>query len=413
MANDVVLATELSKSYPVFASPADRLRSMLFPSRRTPARVSALSDLSFALAPGESLGLVGENGAGKSTLLKLVAGVTQPTSGRIEVEGRVAAILELGSGFHPDFTGRQNIELNAAMLGLGPAEVRDRLPEIVRFAEIGDFIDRPVRQYSTGMSMRLGFAIATQVDPEILIVDEALAVGDGYFQKKCMDRILEFKRRGKSLLFCSHAMYFVSSFCERAIWMRDGRAAAIGETREVVQEYESYLLRREAGREESERASLARSDAKEAVPAAGRITRVEIGGGRMQGKEHLFEPRVPFRVEIEWESDSEACKFHLGVGIDLESGLTLASFSSRHDGLEPFTGSRSYRARLELPSLPLLKGVYGGSVFLLDEEAHHIFDRRGLERGFAVAGAEFSHGFLHADHTWVAVPLGSDVPVAG
>ncbi|MGE0641731.1 MAG: ABC transporter ATP-binding protein [Thermoanaerobaculia bacterium] len=401
MTSASVSAEDLSKSYPVFASPLQRLRSMIAPRSVVPHRIHALQDVSFALAKGESLGLIGENGAGKSTLLKLVAGVTRPTGGRIEVDGRVAAILELGTGFHPDFTGRQNIELNAAMLGLEPDEVRDRMPDIVAFAEIGDFIDRPVRQYSTGMSMRLGFAIATQVDPDILIVDEALAVGDGYFQKKCMDRILTFKQRGKSLLFCSHAMYYVSAFCERALWMRDGRPEALGETREVVQAYESYLLRREAGREEAERAEQSLQDPGAASALGGRITRVALSGGQLLGTERVFEPRAPFAVEIEWETESAARRFHLGIGIDLESGLTLASFSSRQDGLAPFVGATNYRAKLELPSLPLVKGIYRGTVFLLDEEALHIFDRRGLDEGFTVSGAEFSHGFLHADHRWV------------
>lgn len=402
MASESVTAAELSKSYPVFGSPLQRLRAMVLPGASPARRIHALSGVTFALAKGESLGLIGENGAGKSTLLKLVAGVTRPTSGRIEVDGRVAAILELGTGFHPDFTGRQNIELNAAMLGLEPGEVRARLPDIIAFAEIGEFIDRPVRQYSTGMSMRLGFAIATQVDPDILIVDEALAVGDGYFQKKCMDRILTFKERGKSLLFCSHAMYYVSAFCERALWMRDGRPEALGETREVVQAYESYLLRREAGREEAERAELSHDEPGGPARSLGRLTSVALAGGQLLGSERVFEPRSPFAVDIEWETNDPGRRFHLGVGIDLESGLTLASFSSRQDGLTPFSGATSYRARLQLPSLPLVKGIYRGTVFLLDEEALHIFDRRGLDEGFTVSGAEFSHGFLHADHRWTS-----------
>lgn len=400
MSREAVVASELSKSYPIYRSPFDRLTAIWSERRRAARRFAALDAVSFILEPGGSLGLVGENGAGKSTLLKLVAGVTQPTSGRIVVDGRVAAILELGSGFHPDFTGRQNIELNAAMLGLEQGEVRERLPEIIAFAEIGDFIDRPVRQYSSGMAMRLGFSIAIQVDPDILIVDEALAVGDGYFQKKCMDKILAFRERGKSLLFCSHAMYYVAAYCDRAIWLRDGRVQAAGLTKEVVQEYESYLFRREAGLERSERDEEAAASFAGA-PQPSRLTRVALVGGEPGERTRTYEPLAPWTVEIEWETDDPERRFQLGVGIDLESGLTLAAFSTRQDGAGPFFGATRYRARLEIPRLPLVKGIYRAMVFLGDAEALHVYDRRGIDEAFAVSGAEFTLGLLHAEHRWL------------
>ena len=193
--------------------------------------------------------MVGENGAGKSTLLKILAGITAPSTGALRVEGKIASILELGSGFHPEFTGRQNIVLNAAMLGLTQAEVEAKTPDIVAFSELGHFIDQPVKTYSTGMAMRLGFAIATQVDPDILIIDEALSVGDGYFQKKCMDRMGRFVAEGGTLLFCSHAMYYVSVFCQQALWLRAGRAEALGPVDQVVREYEAFLARKSAAAE--------------------------------------------------------------------------------------------------------------------------------------------------------------------
>ena len=196
-----VVADRLTKVYKVYASPWGRLREAV---TRRPAHVPfrALDDVSFELPAGEGLGVVGENGAGKSTLLKIVAGVTRPTSGELDVEGRVASILELGSGFHHEFTGRQNIRLSAAIVGLDERELRERTGDIIEFSELGPAIDQPVRSYSTGMTMRLGFSIAVQVEPDILVVDEALSVGDGYFQKKCMDRLQGFVAGGGTLLFC-------------------------------------------------------------------------------------------------------------------------------------------------------------------------------------------------------------------
>src|SRR5262245_50514875 len=210
MTAPAIVADGLTKVYRSYRRPADRLWEALL-RRPRHSELRALDDVSFTLPKGEGLGVIGENGAGKSTLLKVLCGVTQPTAGSLRVDGRVAAILELGAGFHPEFTGRQNAVLNAALLGLSEREVDAALPRILDFSELGDFIDRPVKTYSTGMAMRLAFSIATQVEPEVLIVDEALSVGDGYFQKKCMDRMLAFIRGGGTVLFCSHAMYYVSS----------------------------------------------------------------------------------------------------------------------------------------------------------------------------------------------------------
>jgi len=245
MQEPAVQVEQLTKVYRVYSSPWDRLREALL-RRPRHREFRALADLSFSLPKGEGLAIIGENGAGKSTLLKLLAGIGAPTSGVLRVRGKVASILELGSGFHPEFTGRQNIVLNAAMLGLSERELQQKLPSIVAWSELGDFIDQPVKVYSTGMAMRLGFSIAIQVEPDVLIIDEALSVGDGYFQKKCMDRLLQFVGAGGTLLFCSHAMYYVSAFCQRALWLRQGRAEALGPVAEVVRDYENFLLAKSA-----------------------------------------------------------------------------------------------------------------------------------------------------------------------
>src|SRR5438552_346869 len=246
-----VRAAELSKQYDIYARPADRLIELL---TRIPRHTvfPALQDVSFEVQRGETIGIIGQNGAGKSTLLKLLCHVTQATSGSLETKGTISSILELGTGFHPDFTGRDNAALNAAILGLSPAEIRKRLPEILEFSELGMFLDRPVKTYSSGMYMRLAFSVAANVNPDILVIDEALAVGDGYFQKKCMDKIREFQEQGKTILFCSHALYHINSICRRALWLDHGRVMRYGPTLDVTHEYETFLLQRDRERPASE-----------------------------------------------------------------------------------------------------------------------------------------------------------------
>ena len=262
MSDPAVAVRDLTKTYKVYARPLDRLlEGILRRPRHTP--FDALQGIGFELPRGEGLGLIGENGAGKSTLLKILAGITAPTSGEVGLTGSVASILELGSAFHGELTGRQNIALNAAMFGLDRAQVVERTPLIIEFSELGDFIDHPVKTYSTGMVMRLGFAIAVQVEPDVLIIDEALSVGDGYFQKKCMVHLKRYVNAGGTLLICSHAMYYISAFCKRALWLRDGRIEMLGPTQQVVPRYEAFL---DAKSDHSEEAPQV-LEAGEAAPA--------------------------------------------------------------------------------------------------------------------------------------------------
>ncbi|MFP3939304.1 MAG: ABC transporter ATP-binding protein [Thermoanaerobaculia bacterium] len=407
-----VTARDLSKVYRVYDTPWDRIWEAALRRPRHRDFV-AVDGVSFELPKGEGLGLIGQNGAGKSTLLKMLAGIVAPTSGALHVGGKVASILELGSGFHPEFTGRQNIVLNAAMLGLSELEVREKTPQIIEFSELGDFIDQPVKTYSTGMSMRLGFAIATQVDPDVLIIDEALSVGDGYFQKKCMDRLQRFLAAGGTLLFCSHAMYYVSAFCRRAIWLRRGRTAALGPTDDVIREYEGFLLEksRAAGRpatagaggaEEPEK-QLPGAPADAGGPKTARIVDVRLTPAPEDGEASgaQLPPGSPLTVEIAWESASPDPEFQLGVGLNrADDDLELASFSSLHDGQSPWTGATTHRARLELPELPLVKGEFTLYVYLLDEAGLHIHDRRILPRAFRIAATGYRFGVVRIPHTW-------------
>jgi len=232
-----VEANQLTKAYRLYKRPSDRLKEMILrrPFHQT---FESLKDVSFTVPFGQSLGIVGPNGAGKSTLLKILAGTLTPTSGQAVLSGRAAALLELGAGFQPDFTGLQNIHLNAALLGLSASEIEEKLPSIVEFAGLGDFIGQPLKTYSSGMVVRLAFSVAASVDPDILIIDEALAVGDASFQRKCMDRMQQFKERGKTMVFCSHSMYHVQELCEKALWLEKGTMRLMGPSPDVTARYE-------------------------------------------------------------------------------------------------------------------------------------------------------------------------------
>src|SRR5215472_6330763 len=222
---------------------------------------SALNDVSFTVRKGSTYGVIGRNGSGKSTALKLVAGITKPTSGTVRVSGRVSALIELGAGFHPEISGRENVFINGIMLGLSKREIQERFDDIVDFAELREFIDAPVKTYSSGMYMRLGFAVAIHVDPDVLLVDEVLAVGDEGFTRKCLDKFAEFRRRGKTILLVTHSLNLVERFCDEALWLNEGRACAHGDPKRVVGAYLTDV-------EKAEEALLAATTARAVAEAA-------------------------------------------------------------------------------------------------------------------------------------------------
>ena len=241
----VIVAEKVAKCFRVFNKPSDHLKEIFtLGYRKFHTPFWAVEDVSFEVRAGECLGIIGENGSGKSTLLRIIAGVIRATSGEVQVAGRVSALLELGAGFGPEFTGRENVFLNASILGFSDRETRERLPSIERFAEIGEFVDRPVKTYSTGMFVRLAFSVAIHMDPDILIVDEALSVGDYFFQQRCMRKILELKSRGVTILFVSHDLEAVRSLADEAIWMEHGKMKAHGRTDEVVSSYLAEMITR-------------------------------------------------------------------------------------------------------------------------------------------------------------------------
>ncbi|MGL4220012.1 MAG: ABC transporter ATP-binding protein, partial [Shewanella sp.] len=242
----MITVNRLGKAYKQYPTRWSRLAEWILPGKKPRHSLKwVMQDVSFTVRPGEAVGIIGINGAGKSTLLKMITGTTQPTTGSISLQGRVAALLELGMGFHPDFTGRQNVYVAGQLLGLTMAEISRLMPDIEAFAEIGEYINSPVRVYSSGMQMRLAFSVATAVRPDILIVDEALSVGDAYFQHKSFERIREYSKQGTTLLIVSHDKQAIQSICNRAILLNAGRVAMEGDPEAVMDYYNALLADRQ------------------------------------------------------------------------------------------------------------------------------------------------------------------------
>ena len=345
----------------------------------------ALDGVSFEIRRGQSLGVIGENGAGKSTLLKVIAGVIKPTRGTVAVGGRVGALLELGSGFHPEYTGLANIELAAALLGLAPAEIADKRDEIIAFAELGDHINDPIKQYSSGMVVRLGFAVATALAPDILITDEVLAVGDESFQKKCIAWMERYLANDGTLLFCSHSMYHVQKLCRHALWLKDGRAERYGTADEVTQAYLAYHEQKEAR-------------AKGAIPLAQAATAgyYAIQTLELDASEVERGSDVTLRGDV-YSPDGRAPV--IVIGIVRADGTPVFGVATDMDGVElaPVAGDR-YGFALTLPALPLQPGSYTVRAHAADPEGVRLFDH--VERPLTVRGATRELGLVHLAHHW-------------
>lgn len=397
-----VRAVELSKQYDIYARPADRLIELIT-RRPRHALFPALQGVTFEVERGETIGIVGQNGAGKSTLLKLLCGVAQPTSGVLETHGTISSILELGTGFHPEFTGRDNAALNAAILGLSPAEIRRRLPDILEFSELGTFLDRPVKTYSSGMYMRLAFSVAVNVDPDILVIDEALAVGDGHFQKKCIDKIRQFHEHGKTILFCSHALYYVTQICRRTLWLDHGSVMQYGASVDVVHDYETFLLQRDRERPAAEIAEAER-------PVSPVRIREVVVCDRNGEPCDRFDHGEDVQIRLRIDADNPRQPIHVLVGVNRSADdLQCFAVGTHSDGLSPSSGKHEYELTVRLLELPLTRGDYDIIAFVGDETAMAVFDRRDLHPGFSVTGERFEVGVMDVKHDWQLEPAATDV----
>ncbi|HEX5757561.1 MAG TPA: ABC transporter ATP-binding protein [Thermoanaerobaculia bacterium] len=393
------------------AAPGEQLRTLksallegsLTASLKREEAIAALEEVSFEVARGEAFGVVGGNGSGKSTLLKLVAGILRPTAGRVVVDGRVAALIELGAGFHPEISGRENVYFAGALFGLPRREIDRRYDSIVEFSGLADFIEEPVKNYSSGMYVRLGFAVAVHTDPDVLLVDEVLAVGDEAFAHRCLRRIEEHLASGRTLLFVSHTLDLVEQVCDRALWLDGGRGRLLGEPRRVVDAYRQAVAESE-GREHRAAKEQQEGDAAAAAAERWGSGEAEIAGLRLlagaEGVEryHLAtgEPAV---FELTVRAARPLADFVFGIAVATPRGVEVWGTNTDLAGLRPAELAGEAVVRVVCPSLRLAPGDYEVDVAVHSRDgAPYDYRRRAL--GFTVTSPERGVGVYFPEHRW-------------
>lgn len=345
-----------------------------------------LQNVSFSVYEGESVGIVGPNGSGKSTLLKLVGGILEPTSGTTTVRGRISALLELGAGFHPDLTGRENIFLNGSMYGLSRSEMREQLDAIIEFSELGDFIDMPIKHYSSGMYVRLGFAVAIHTRPDILLIDEVLAVGDATFQHKCMDAIQAFRQQGGTLLLVTHDLGAIQSICDRAIWYENGRVQAIGHPTEIVMGYLNHVAEKEeASRSEDRKARVLDKLQKGNRWGTGRIEITEVQLCDSTGEpSSVFVTGAPMHVHLRYVAAEPVSDPVFGIALHHQNGTHVCGPNTDFSELQISRLEDEGEISYEIPALPLLEGGYQLSVAVHNRTDTEMYDYHDRAYSFRV-----------------------------
>lgn len=390
-AQALVEVSHLCKRYPVLANSSDRLSALWDMLRgRTPTRhTTVLHDIGFKVMPGHSIGIIGENGAGKSTLLKLITGVLTPSEGRVQTRGAIGALLELGAGFHPEYSGRENVRLSAALYGIGDAELKEKMPEIEAFADIGHYIDEPTKHYSSGMIVRLGFAIIAVVRPPLLITDEVLGVGDESFQKKCARWIDDYVDSGGTLLLVSHSMYHVQKLCREAIWLHQGRVEMQGDVFSVTQKYLAWHESRQVKIDAA--APAVHVDYEYAIESV-------ISNGSDTNDDLSCQYGEDFTIEIVINSKDDLPPVVM-VGWARADETPVYGVSSEMDDIAPEKlAAGRYRYILTFPKLSLLPGKYTMKVHSMDGTGLRLFQTR--YRTIIVQGQSRAYGLVLLPHHW-------------
>lgn len=375
----------LSKIYRIYKKNSDRFKEFFVKDKRH-FEFAALDNISFSVMKGETLGIIGENGAGKSTLLQLIAGTLAPTSGKINLSGRVLALLELGVGFHPEFTGRENIIFYGDILGLSRSYVQSKFREVHEFSELGDFIDRPIKTYSTGMQMRLAFALVSSLEPDILIIDEALSVGDLHFQKKCIDRITDFKNNGITIIFCSHSTYQTSILCDRCLWLKNGKAEMLDRTEKVVPAYEFYQLGKDRTQEKISSITSASSEYPVIIKDFSILNPLPMKRGD------------DFKCKIVTESLDEKIVFNVTLSIKMDNGRGIYVTGTHLSGGKPIQGKKK-EIFITFPDIRLMGGIYYTHARILDDKGLMIYHEKLLPP-FEVEKDSLELGVCYLENRW-------------
>lgn len=420
----MISVQNVSKLYRIYDSPSGRLKEILLRGRRKYHRdFWALQDVSLEVPTGEAVGVIGRNGAGKTTLLQIIAGVLQPTDGEVRVEGRVTALLELGSGFNPEYTGRENILLSGQILGFSEEQMKRKLDVIAQFAELEAFLDQPVKTYSTGMLMRLAFASAIHVDPDVLIVDEALSVGDVYFQRKSLDRMEYFRKSGKTVLFVSHDPMLIQRFCTQAVWIESGKVAMTGNAREVVTAYQAFCARLEDQRlRDAARNGGIGSREHEKILRELQLTGSRWGNGQIRFTDvemigqhgdatWVFRTGETVTIRLHFESDADYPLPIFAVDIHRYDGIFIGSINNLDTNPASLPVKRGAGSiELRIPKLDLPHNVYFLSLKVFTEngspEWNNPADIHNQMYQFDVVSEQPIHGLMKFDAEWYGTRAG-------
>jgi ABC-type polysaccharide/polyol phosphate transport system ATPase subunit len=400
----IIWARGLGKVYQIYDRPIDRLKQVLWRGRRRYGREFwALRGINVDVQRGETVGIVGRNGAGKSTLLQLICGTVMPTEGQLRVAGRVAALLELGSGFNPEFTGRENVYMNASVLGMRGEQIEERLEAIEAFAAIGDFISQPVRTYSSGMQARLAFSVAIHMDPEILIVDEILAVGDAAFQRKCIRRFYEMRDSGCTVLFVSHDPYLVKTICQRALYLRDGQGVGFGPAADIIDRY-TYDLEQSEARAAPNATAAAPAQSNESSESHALFKFIDVSFERTDGtaiEEVNSGEDVQLRARFVALSDDLVDKCSFVFNLKRHDDFYVCGTTTLMDGFEPFAVQREGEILIRFPNFRLLAGQYKWRVAINDHVGVAVLAEAAHCCPFRVVDRFQAHGLVDLSRAWV------------
>ncbi|MGC6768404.1 ABC transporter ATP-binding protein [Enterococcus sp. LJL51] len=397
MSEYAIQIDNLTKTYNMYGKPSDRFKEALDPRRRSYHDVFyALKDVNVHVKKGEMIGFVGENGSGKSTMLKIITGVLTPTSGTLEIDGKISALLELGSGFNPEYSGYDNIYLNGMVLGFSREEISEMEQDIINFADIGDHLYQPVKTYSSGMFVRLAFAVAINVNPDILIVDEALAVGDLEFQLKCMDKFTEIKNSGKTILFVSHDINSVRRFCDRVYWLKNGEVVEEGDTMEVTSNYENFLKKKSIKTIEAEKVMKN----EETVPDIVEVTSAELLDGTLQPVD-IVQQDEKVVVKINYTvKNADIRKPVCGVAIRTVDNHYVCGLNTLLDKIEiPWEPGENV-FYIEYNKMSLLTGEYYFDIAFFEEHATVPLEYKTKYLKMFISGQYTGEGIVILDHEW-------------